>query len=79
MNLTLDIYIARRFLGIAASAFVAVFLLVATVDLVELMRSSGDSQAALPYVIQSLFYSFGCFFMVFFLFMRLQMRIRGKQ
>ena len=45
MNLTLDIYIARRFLGIAAGAFVAVFLLVVTVDLVELMRGSGDSQA----------------------------------
>jgi lipopolysaccharide export system permease protein len=45
MSLTLSLYIAQRFLGIAAGAFVAVFLLVVIVDLVELMRRSGDSQA----------------------------------
>ncbi len=45
MSLTLGLYIAQRFLGIAAGAFVVVFLLVVTVDLVELMRGSGDSQA----------------------------------
>ncbi len=45
MSLTLNLYIAQRFLGIAASAFVVVFLLVVTVDLVELMRGHGDSQA----------------------------------
>jgi len=45
MSLTLSLYVARRFVGIAAGAFMAVFLLVVTVDLVELMRGSGDSQA----------------------------------
>ena len=45
MSLTLGFYIAQRFLGIAAGAFAAVFLLVVTVDLVELMRSSGNSDA----------------------------------
>jgi lipopolysaccharide export system permease protein len=45
MSLTLGLYIAQRFLGIAAGAFVVVFLLVVIVDLVELMRSSGDSPA----------------------------------
>ncbi len=45
MSMTLSLYIARRFLGIAAGAFVVVFLLVVTVDLVELMRGSGGSQA----------------------------------
>ncbi|MFQ5565906.1 MAG: LPS export ABC transporter permease LptG [Paracoccaceae bacterium] len=45
MSLTLDLYIAQRFLGIAVGAFVVVFLLVATVDLVEVMRSSGGGQA----------------------------------
>ena len=45
MSLTLDLYIAQRFFGIAVSAFVVVFLLVVTVDLVELMRSSGNSDA----------------------------------
>ena len=45
MSLTLGLYITQRFLGIAAGAFVVVFLLVVIVDLVELMRSSGDSPA----------------------------------
>ncbi|MHA1528861.1 MAG: LPS export ABC transporter permease LptG [Alphaproteobacteria bacterium] len=45
MSLTLGLYIAHRFVSIAAGAFVVVFLLVATVDLVELMRGSGDGQA----------------------------------
>ena len=45
MSMTLSLYIARRFMGIAAGAFVVVFLLVVTVDLVELMRGSGGSQA----------------------------------
>jgi lipopolysaccharide export system permease protein len=45
MSLTLGLYIAQRFFGIAVSAFVVVFLLVVTVDLVELMRSSGNSDA----------------------------------
>jgi lipopolysaccharide export system permease protein len=45
MSLTLALYIAQRFLSISVGAFVVVFLLVATVDLVELMRSSGDSDA----------------------------------
>jgi lipopolysaccharide export system permease protein len=45
MSLTLGLYIAQRFLGIAVGAFMAVFLLVVTVDLVELMRRSGDGQA----------------------------------
>ena len=45
MSLTLGLYIGQRFLGIAAGAFAAVFLLVVTVDLVELMRAGGDSQA----------------------------------
>jgi lipopolysaccharide export system permease protein len=45
MSVTLGFYIARRFLGITASAFVGVFLLVVIVDLVELMRSSGSGRA----------------------------------
>jgi hypothetical protein len=45
MSLTLGFYIARRFLSIAISAFLAVFVLVATIDLVELMRSSGNGLA----------------------------------
>jgi lipopolysaccharide export system permease protein len=45
MSPTLGFYIARRFLGITVSAFAAVFLLVVTVDLVELMRSSGNGPA----------------------------------
>jgi lipopolysaccharide export system permease protein len=45
MSLTLGFYIARRFLGITVSAFVAVFLLVVTVDLVELMRNSSSGRA----------------------------------
>lgn len=45
MSMTLGLYIARRFLAITASAFVAVFFLIATVDLVELMRSSGTGRA----------------------------------
>ncbi|HUS53796.1 MAG TPA: LPS export ABC transporter permease LptG [Thermohalobaculum sp.] len=45
MSVTLGFYIARRFLAITCSAFVAVFLLIATVDLVELMRSSGTGRA----------------------------------
>ncbi len=45
MSLTLGLYIAQRFLGIAAGAFVVVFVLVVTLDLVELMRRSSDSGA----------------------------------
>jgi lipopolysaccharide export system permease protein len=45
MSLTLGFYIARRFLGITASAFVAVFLLVVTIDLVELMRNNSSGRA----------------------------------
>lgn len=45
MNTTLNLYIARRFLTVTFGAFVAVFLLIATVDLVELMRNSGGSRA----------------------------------
>ena len=45
MSLTLSLYIAQRFFGIAVGAFMVVFLLVVTVDLVELMRSSGNSDA----------------------------------
>lgn len=45
MSLTLGFYIARRFLGITVSAFLAAFLLVVTIDLVELMRNSGNGRA----------------------------------
>jgi lipopolysaccharide export system permease protein len=45
MSLTLGFYIARRFFSIAVSAFVAVFLLVVTIDLVELMRSNSGGRA----------------------------------
>lgn len=45
MSLTLGLYIARRFLAIALFAFASVFVLVLTVHLIELMRSSAGGPA----------------------------------
>ncbi len=45
MSLTLGLYIARRFLGVALFAFAIVYVLVVTVDLIELMRNSAGGQA----------------------------------
>ena len=45
MNLTLGAYIARRFLGIAAGGFAAVFCLVVVIDLVELLRDNSAGRA----------------------------------
>lgn len=42
---TLGLYIARKFAGIVAWAFVAVFSLVLVVQLVELMREAADAEA----------------------------------
>lgn len=48
MSPTLGLYIARRFLGVALFAFTVVYVLVATVDLIELMRNSAGGQARFP-------------------------------
>lgn len=45
MSATLGAYIARRFLGIAAGTFAAVFLLIAVIDLVELLRRNSRGSA----------------------------------
>lgn len=45
MRWTLWLYIARRFLVTVAAAFAAVYALVMTVDMVELLRSNSDGQA----------------------------------
>ena len=43
---TLSIYLAERFARAVIAAFLLVFVLIYAVDLVELMRRSGDSQRA---------------------------------
>ncbi len=45
MTATLGAYVARRFLGIAAGAFAAVFCLIVIVDLVELLRENSAGAA----------------------------------
>lgn len=45
MSLTLAAYIARRFLGISAGSFAAVFCLIAIIDLVDLLRRNSTGVA----------------------------------
>ncbi|MEL6576260.1 MAG: LptF/LptG family permease, partial [Pseudomonadota bacterium] len=45
MTWTLGLYIARRFLRVAILAFVAVFILVVIIDLVERMNQNSDGNA----------------------------------
>ena len=45
MSPTLGLYIARRFLAIAAGTFAAVFALIAVIDLVELLRDNSEGSA----------------------------------
>jgi len=48
VSTTLGLYVARRFLGIAVLTFAGVLLLVVAVDLVELLRGSGDARIGFP-------------------------------
>ena len=43
---TLSLYLAERFARTVIAAFLVVFVLIYSVDLVELLRRSGDSQRA---------------------------------
>lgn len=51
MNSTLTLYVARRFLAYFAYAFVAVFMVVVLVDMVELLRKSARSDATFAEVL----------------------------